>query len=107
MQQAKQDTAALQEKSKELKASVLKAEEEAKAADAARDKAVMPIGNLVHDSVPISNDEVGLAQNTQQHGCSTRQMLQDCFLYKSAEGAYPLEDDAELQNDICTRLSRG
>ena len=53
---------ALQEKSKDLKASVLRAEEEAKAADAARDKAVMPIGNLVHDSVPISNDEVGLAQ---------------------------------------------
>ena len=61
VEQAKQDTAALQEKSKELKAGVLKAEEEAKAADAARDKAIMPIGNLVHDSVPLSNDEVRLA----------------------------------------------
>lgn len=37
---------------------MLKAEEEAKAADAARDKAILPIGNLVHDSVPVSNDEV-------------------------------------------------
>ncbi len=36
---------------------MLRTEEEAKAADAARDKAIMPIGNLVHDSVPVSNDE--------------------------------------------------
>lgn len=56
--QAKKDTTELQEKSKGLKADVLKAEEDAKAADAARDKATMVIGNLVHDSVPVSNDEV-------------------------------------------------
>ena len=37
---------------------MLKSEEEAKAADAARDKAILPIGNLVHDSVPVSNNEV-------------------------------------------------
>ena len=36
---------------------MLRTEEEAKAADAARDKAIMPIGNLVHDSVPVSNGE--------------------------------------------------
>lgn len=69
--QAKQDTAALQEKSKELKASVLRTEEEAKAADAARDKAIMPIGNLVHDSVPISDDEARLPFrcSLHQHAC--------------------------------------
>ncbi len=38
----------------------MKAEEAAKEAEAVRDKAVMAIGNLVHDSVPVSNDEVCL-----------------------------------------------
>lgn len=43
-----------------MKAEVVKAEEAAKEAEAVRDKAVMAIGNLVHDSVPVSNDEVCL-----------------------------------------------
>ena len=58
MLQAKQDTTELQEKSKAIKKSIAAAEESAKELAEARDKAIMPIGNLVPDSVPVSNDEV-------------------------------------------------
>ncbi len=58
--QAKQDTTELQNKSKDMKARIIAAEENAKAAEAARDKALGPVGNLVHESVPVSNDEVCL-----------------------------------------------
>ena len=56
--QAKEDTAELQEKSKGLKADIVAAEETVKAAESTRDKTIMLIGNLVPDSVPVSNDEV-------------------------------------------------
>lgn len=58
MLQAKKDTTELQEKSKAIKKSIAAAEESAKELAEARDKAIMPIGNLVPDSVPVSNDEV-------------------------------------------------
>ena len=58
--QAKKDATELQEKSKSMKAEIARAEEAAKEAEAARDKAVTAIGNLVHDSVPVSNDEVAI-----------------------------------------------
>jgi seryl-tRNA synthetase len=64
--QAKKDTAELQEKSKEMKAAVIKAEEDAKVAEATRDKTVVLIGNLVHDSVPVSKDEVFASSRTLQ-----------------------------------------
>ncbi len=57
--QAKKDATTLQEKSKSMKAEIVRAEERAKEAEAVRDRAVTAIGNLVHDSVPVSNDEVG------------------------------------------------
>ena len=56
--QAKQDTAALQERSKEMKAAVKEAEDGEAALAAARDEALLPIGNIVHDSVPIDDNEV-------------------------------------------------
>ena len=56
--QAKKDTTELQEKSKAIKKEIAAAEEDAKQLAEARDKAIHPIGNLVPDSVPISNDEV-------------------------------------------------
>ena len=56
--QAKKDATELQEKSKSMKAEIVRAEEAAKEAEAVRDKALMGIGNLVHDSVPVDNDEV-------------------------------------------------
>jgi len=56
--QAKQDTTELQEKSKGLKAEIVKAEEAVKAAETARDNTIKLIGNIVHDSVFVSNDEV-------------------------------------------------
>jgi seryl-tRNA synthetase len=46
------------EKSKEIKARIAELEEREKELSAARDAALLPIGNLVHDSVPVSNDEV-------------------------------------------------
>ena len=61
--QAKKDATELQDKSKSMKAEIVRAEERAKEAEAVRDKAVTAIGNLVHDSVPVSNDEVGALIN--------------------------------------------
>jgi seryl-tRNA synthetase len=56
--QAKEDASALRERSTALKEEVAAAQaEEAEVAEA-RDAAVLPIGNLVHDSVPVSDDEV-------------------------------------------------
>lgn len=61
LRKEKKDTAELQEKSKELKKGIVAAEEHAKECAEARDESIQPIGNLVPDSVPISNDE---ADNT-------------------------------------------
>lgn len=58
MLQAKEDTTELQERSKGLKADIVAAEENVKTAERTRDKTIMLIGNLVPDSVPVSNDEV-------------------------------------------------
>ena len=60
MVQEKKDTAELQEQSKQLKKDKEATEELVKEVEAARDKAIVPIGNLVPDSVPISKDEVWL-----------------------------------------------
>ena len=60
--QAKQDATSLQEDSKVIKEKIKNAEEKAGGASLARDKAIEPIGNLVHDSVPISNNEVWLCE---------------------------------------------
>ena len=59
--QAKEDASELQEQSKALKARIVEAEKKEGELVAARDKALAPIGNLVHDSVPISDDEVSRA----------------------------------------------
>ena len=56
--QEKKNTAELQEKTKSLKKNISTAEEHVKECEEKRDKAIMPIGNLVPDSVPVSNDEV-------------------------------------------------
>eukprot|EP00884_Botryococcus_braunii_P008117 jgi/Botrbrau1/17306/Bobra.0015s0059.1 len=57
LRKAKQDTTELQNKSKDMKAAIVAAEENAKSAEQERDKALAPLGNLVHESVPVSNDE--------------------------------------------------
>ena len=54
---AKEDATELQEKSKELKKEVEAATQKEKDAAEKRDKAIGPIGNLVHDSVPVNNNE--------------------------------------------------
>jgi len=54
---AKEDATELQEQSKELKKSIEVANEAEKEAATARDQAIGVIGNLVHDSVPVNDDE--------------------------------------------------
>jgi len=56
--QAKEDTAELQERSKGLKQSIAAAEEESVRLERGRDATLAGIGNYVHDSVPVSADEV-------------------------------------------------
>ena len=56
--QAKQDASELQEQSKELKVRVESAEKTARDVSEERDRAIQPIGNYVHETVPVSNDEV-------------------------------------------------
>jgi len=56
--QAKQDAAELMESSKRIKGEIADLEQREKDMIAARDAALAPIGNLVHDSVPVSDDEV-------------------------------------------------
>ncbi|CAG9463890.1 unnamed protein product [Pedinophyceae sp. YPF-701] len=57
LRKAKEDASELMEKSKAMKETIKQLEEQAKTAEDARDAAILPIGNLVHDSVPVSDDE--------------------------------------------------
>ena len=57
--QAKEDASDLMEQSKAAKAQIADLEQQEKDAVAARDAALVAIGNIVHDSVPVSDDEVG------------------------------------------------
>jgi len=57
LRKAKQDATELQEKSKTIKARIADAEKLEKELAEARDAAIIPIGNIVHDSVPVSDDE--------------------------------------------------
>ena len=59
MAQAKQDTSELEVTGKGLKAGIVACEERMAEIEVARDAAIAPLGNLVHDSVPVDNDEVG------------------------------------------------
>lgn len=54
---AKEDATELQAQSKAVKAKVAEAEALEAQIAAERDAAIVPIGNIVHDSVPISDDE--------------------------------------------------
>lgn len=57
LRMAKEDATELTEQSKALKVRIKEAEEAEKSLAEARDDALMHIGNLVHSSVPISDDE--------------------------------------------------
>lgn len=58
--QAKQDAAHLQEQSKNIKQNIEEAEKTSQKAQEARDRALELVGNYVHESVPVSSDEVCL-----------------------------------------------
>eukprot|EP00892_Ulva_mutabilis_P000617 jgi/Ulvmu1/10556/UM065_0010.1 len=72
---AKEDAADLKQQSVALKESLIEAEADVKLAAEERDSAIAPIGNLVHDSVPIDDDEehntvvkaVGKSEKGPQH----------------------------------------
>jgi len=57
MRKAKEDTTELQTQSKDMKTAIAAQEEKEKQLAEERDNAIVPIGNLVHDSVPVSDDE--------------------------------------------------
>ncbi len=56
--QAKQDTTELESRGKALKEGIGGAEKQLAEVEVARDAALAHIGNLVHDSVPVDDDEV-------------------------------------------------
>lgn len=58
-----------QEKSKEMKKRIQEVEQKEKDVIEARDKNVVLIGNVVHDSVPISDDEVGMLHASCMSAC--------------------------------------
>lgn len=58
LNQEKKDASELQEKSKTTKSKIKEAEEKALETESQRDKTLNQIGNIIHDSVPISQDEV-------------------------------------------------
>lgn len=58
LRKAKQDATEQQEASKAMKGGIKELEEKEKELSEARDATLLPIGNLVHDTVPISDNEV-------------------------------------------------
>lgn len=60
--QAKQDATELQEKTKAMKSTIAELEAKENQIIADRDAALVPIGNIVHDSVPVSDNEVSVLQ---------------------------------------------
>lgn len=56
--QKKEDATELQDKSVALKKQTEEAEVTKNELESKRDKTMVVIGNLVHDSVPVDNDEV-------------------------------------------------
>lgn len=57
LRKAGQDSTALQDQSRDMKAGIKELEDLEKALVEERDAALLPIGNLVHDSVPVHDDE--------------------------------------------------
>lgn len=79
--QAREDATALKEQSVALKAQVADIEALEQRLAAERDEKIMPIGNLVHDSVPVDNDEVRVKASCASSGLThTRHSSQLRFL---------------------------
>lgn len=57
MRKAKLDASELQEQSKAMKGGIKDAEDREKLLSEQRDAAILPIGNIVHHTVPVSDDE--------------------------------------------------
>lgn len=79
--QEKKDTAELQAQSKQKKKEIEQAELATKEALDQRDAAVVVIGNYVHDSVPVSADEVRKQKQTTcnaLHSEAIANQLVDC-----------------------------
>ncbi len=79
MLQAGGNADALQEKSKDAKKKITETEEREQAVIKQRDNILKSMGNLVHDSVPISQDEVGAARMCHTCGLlSVRSVASEC-----------------------------
>lgn len=82
MMQAKEDASELKQQTVALKDNLVQAEAAAKGAAEERDRAIAPIGNLVHASVPIDDNEVGWISDCIKHSCSLKarmKMLLACM----------------------------
>lgn len=74
---AKGDATELQEQSKAMKVGIKEAEEEEKTLAAERDAAILPIGNLVHDTVPVDDDEENNVVVREIGNCRVPKVLED------------------------------
>ena len=113
--QAKQDASELQEKSKGMKAAIVEADVHLNACIAARERALLAIGNLVHESVPVDDNEVrscrlsgSLAEPTtsgssRSGGCKVA--LFGCC--PSADWLLSLEEGNCHKEALFTKLSQG
>eukprot|EP00891_Asterochloris_glomerata_P009648 jgi/Astpho2/9648/e_gw1.00146.54.1_t len=98
----KEDATELQQQSSALKADTDKAEAAAKAAEKERDALLVTIGNLVHDSVPVSDDEANNAvvKKSQQEG------RQEDKLFNHVDLVHML-DLVDLENGTAVAGGRG
>jgi seryl-tRNA synthetase len=85
--QAKQDATELQDKTKAMKASIAELEEKEKQIIADRDAALVPMGNVVHDSVPVSDNEVRYMLNIKAGSVPQHEVLTLHLTADSAAGA--------------------
>lgn len=93
--QANEDASELKQQSVALKEKLASTEADVKLAAEERDRAIAPIGNLVHDSVPIDDDEVSRAS----HKCIR---LIRCLLHQSSASGYGIHGHAHEHVTLST-----
>ena len=84
LRKAKQDATELQEASKAMKGGIKELEDREKELQESRDAALLPLGNLVHDSVPVSDNEVIMTVGQRKGGWEGEE--DSIFLQCSCQG---------------------
>lgn len=88
LRKAKQDATELQEASKAMKGGIKELEDREKELQESRDAALLPLGNLVHDSVPVSDNEVIMIVGQERMGWRRRKGLFSTVLVPRDETQY-------------------